>query len=155
MMYDTGAMVSLLPSRFYDILGVEKYASIKLTGISPESEVTARLTGATLRLEDIEGNGSPGMEAWVAIAERDDVPLILGLRDIADTHELIVKPRERIFYLQFHQVPTERRRLGESLASPWGLEPNRVRMPHRDAGQRKGLGLLSVGPRVWRSHGEL
>jgi len=102
MIYDTGAMVSLLPSRFYDILGVEKYASIKLMGISPESEVTARLTRATLRLEDIEGNRSPDMEAWVAIAERDDVPLILGLKDVADTHELIVKPRERIFHLQFY-----------------------------------------------------
>lgn len=55
MVYDTGAVVSLLPLGFSEILGVEKYASIKLTGISPEMEIPARLTRTVLKFTDLEG----------------------------------------------------------------------------------------------------
>jgi len=103
MIYDTGAVVSLLPLRFYNMLGVQKYAPIKLTGIAPEVEVKARLTRVRLRLEDIEGNLSPEIETWVAIAERDDVPRVIGLKDIANTHRLTVDPKEQRFYLDFCQ----------------------------------------------------
>ena len=102
MIYDTGAVVSLLPLRFYNILGVEKYAPIKLTGIAPEVEVKVRLTRVILRLEDIKRKLSPEIEAWVAIAERDDVPRVIGLKDIANTHKLTVDPREQRFYLDFY-----------------------------------------------------
>ena len=110
MIYDTGAVVSLLPFRFYNILGVQKYAPVELTGIAPEIEVKARLTRVTLRLEDISGKLSPQIEAWVAIAERDDVPRVIGLKDIADTHKLTVDPKEQKFYLDFllHRLKTKR-----------------------------------------------
>jgi len=77
MIYDTGAAVSLLPLRFFDILGVRKYASIKLMGISPDIQIRARLTRAKLRFIDVKGKKSPKIEAWVAIVERNDVPLII------------------------------------------------------------------------------
>jgi len=101
MMYDTGAAVSLLPLRFFDILGVRKYASVKLMGISPEMEIWARLTRARLRFIDAKGKKSPEMEAWVAIAERNDVPLIIGLKDIADKHSFATDPKLKRFYLTF------------------------------------------------------
>ena len=101
MIYDTGAAVSLLPLRFFDILGVRKYASVKLMGISPEIKIKARLTHAKLRFIDIEGKKSPKIEAWVAIAERNDVPLIIGLKDIADKHSFSTDPKLKQFYLTF------------------------------------------------------
>lgn len=101
MIYDTGAAVSLLPLRFFDILGVRRYASIELMGISPEIKIQARLTRARLRFIDIAGKRSPEIEAWVAIAERNDVPLIIGSKDIADKHCFSTDPELRQFYLTF------------------------------------------------------
>jgi len=101
MIYDTGAAVSLLPLRFFDILGVRRYASIKLMGISPDIEIWARLTRAKLRFIDVKGEKSPKIEAWVAIAERNDVPLIIGLKDIADKHSFSTDPKLKQFYLTF------------------------------------------------------
>jgi len=101
MIYDTGAAVSLLPLRFFDILGVRRYASIKLMGISPDIQIWARLTRARLRFIDVKGKRSPEIEAWVAIAERNDVPLIIGLKDIADKHSFSTDPKLKQFYLTF------------------------------------------------------
>jgi len=102
MVYDTGAVISLLPLRFFKILNLEKFASVKLTGISPEMEIPARLVRATLRFIDLKGLKSPEIEAWVAIAEREDVPLIIGLKNIAETHEFTVNFRDRSFSLTFY-----------------------------------------------------
>ena len=103
MIYDTGAVISLLPALFYELLGVEKSAPIKLSGISPEVEVGARLTRTSLRLQDARGRTSPGIEAWMAIAEKNNVPLILGLKDVSDTHDFRVDARKRMFYLDFKE----------------------------------------------------
>ncbi len=101
MIYDTGAVVSLLPAMFYHYIGVEKSAAIKLSGISPEVEVGARLTRASLRLQNTEGKTSPRIDAWVAIAEKNNVPLILGLKDVSDTHDFRVETKKRMFHLDF------------------------------------------------------
>jgi hypothetical protein len=101
LIYDTGAVVSLLPAMFYNLLRVEKSAPIKLSGIAPEVEVKARLTRASLRLHDAQGKTSPALEAWVAIADGDNVPLILGLKDVSDTHDFRVDSKKKMFYLDF------------------------------------------------------
>ncbi len=102
MIYDTGAVISLLPAMFYDLLEVvEKSAPIKLSGISPEAEVDARLTRTSLKLQDGQGKTSPKIEAWTAIAEKDNVPLILGLKDVSDTHNFRVDAKKKMFYLDF------------------------------------------------------
>ncbi len=103
MIYDTGAVVSLLPALFYDLLGVEKSAPIKLSGIAPEVEVGARLTRTSLRLRDARGRSSPSIEAWMAIAEKNNVPLILGLKDVSDTHDFRVESKKKMFYLDFKE----------------------------------------------------
>ena len=102
MVYDTGAVVSLLPFRFFKMLNVERFAPIKLTGISPEMEIPARLVRVTLKFIDLKGVESPEIEAWVAIAEREDVPLIIGLKSIAETHDFTVNFRDKTFTLSFY-----------------------------------------------------
>ena len=101
MIYDTGAVVSLLPGRFRRILGVEKFAPVKLSGISPEIEIDAGLTRAGLRLHDEAGKTSRELRAWVAIAEKDNVPAILGLKDVSDMHDFRVDSKRKMFYLDF------------------------------------------------------
>jgi hypothetical protein len=101
MIYDTGATLSLLPSRYADEFEVELHVPIILGGIVPGAQLKATLTKLTLRLEDVYGKTSPEIEAWVAIAERDDVPPVLGMKDVSSTHRLIVDPEEGRFYLEF------------------------------------------------------
>ncbi len=101
MIYDTGAVISLLPASYYKLLGIQKYASAKLGGITPETEVKVRLAKITFRFVDMKGNTSPELEAWFAIAERDDVPRVIGLKDINTTHKFVVDGRKGIFNLQF------------------------------------------------------
>lgn len=50
----------------------------------------------------MKGLESPEIEAWVAIAEREDVPLIIGLKSIAETHDFTVNFREGSFSLAFY-----------------------------------------------------
>ncbi|HIE23348.1 MAG TPA: hypothetical protein EYP68_03870 [Candidatus Korarchaeota archaeon] len=57
---------------------------------------------ATLKFIDVRGVESPEIEAWMAIAEREDVLLIIGLKSIAETHEFKVNFRERTFTLSFY-----------------------------------------------------
>ena len=101
MIYDTGAVVSLLPSSYYGLLGVEKHASAKLGGVTPETRLRVRLANIRFRFADLNENISPELDAWFAIAERDDVPRIIGLKDINATHKLVVDAKSGIFSLEF------------------------------------------------------
>ena len=101
MIYDTGAVISLVPVLFQDLLKVERFVPIKLSSISPDAEVGAKLSRTTLRLSDIQGRTSPKIEAWIAIADKNNVPLILGLKDISDTHNFRVDSKKKMFYLDF------------------------------------------------------
>lgn len=101
MIYDTGAVISLLPASYYNLLGIQKHAIAKLGGVTPETEVRVRLTRVTFRFVDLDGNTSPEIQAWFAIAERDDVPRVIGLKDINAAHKLVVDGKSGIFNLEF------------------------------------------------------
>lgn len=101
MIYDTGANISLLPSSYWKILGLDKYVPSSLEGVASDAKVPLRLTRITFRFIDLEGNFSPELNAWFGIAERDDVPHLLGLKDINITHRLVVDATNGIFRLEF------------------------------------------------------
>lgn len=104
MIYGTGAVISLLPASYYSLLGIQKHASAKLGGVTPETEVRVRLARVTLRFVDLNGNTSPEIQTWFAIAERDDVPRIIGLKDINITHKLVVDGRMVLLVWSFDGV---------------------------------------------------
>jgi len=101
LVYDTGAMITLLPSRMFELLKVGKYATATLRGISPKPELKVRLCKLTLKLQDENGNQSPELSVWTAIAFRDDVPFILGTKDLATKHSLITDFKNMRFSLDF------------------------------------------------------
>lgn len=76
--YDTGAIITLLPARMFELLKVGRYATASLRGISPKPALKVRMCRLTLKLQDEEGYLSPELQVWCAIAVRDDVPFILG-----------------------------------------------------------------------------
>jgi len=101
LVYDTGAIITLLPSRIFELLRVGKYATAALRGISPKPELKVRLCKLTLRLQDENGNQSPELSVWTAIAFRDDVPFVLGMKDLASKHSLTTDFKNMRFSLDF------------------------------------------------------
>jgi hypothetical protein len=67
MIYDTGAIVSLLPSRMSELIGIEKYAEGGLRGAISEWKLDVRYCKVDLFLEDERGNRSSEITAWRAI----------------------------------------------------------------------------------------
>ena len=101
MIYDTGAIITLLPARMLDLLKIERYATASLRGISPKPELRVRLCKLPLKLHDEEGNQSHEHQVWTAISFRDDVPFILGMKDLATRHSLSTDVRKKKFSLDF------------------------------------------------------
>jgi hypothetical protein len=101
MLYDTGAVISLLPSSYYDILKIKKHARARLGGVVPSSQLNVRIVPVTYKFTDLSGNTSKEHEAWFAIADRDDVPRIIGLKDVNMTHTLVVDAKSGTFRLEF------------------------------------------------------
>jgi len=103
LIYDTGAMITLLPSRMFELLKVGRYATATLRGISPKPELRVRLCKLTLKLQDENGNESTELSAWTAISFRDDLPFILGMKDLATKHSLIADFKNVRLSLDFCQ----------------------------------------------------
>jgi len=55
----------------------------------------------TLKLQDENGDQSPELPVWTAIAFRDDVPFVPGMKDLATKHSLITDFKNMIFSLNF------------------------------------------------------
>lgn len=101
MTFDTGAAISLLPKWISKELEVDKYAPHELTGISkkPECLLPVNISRVTVKLLDIYGEESPEFELWVAFADRDDVPTILGMKDVVSNFRFESDPKEKKLYL--------------------------------------------------------
>jgi len=69
--------------------------------LSPKPELKLRLGKLTLKLQDADGNQSPELSVWTAIAFRDDVPFILGMEDLATKHLLTADFKNMRFGLDF------------------------------------------------------
>jgi len=101
MIFDTGATISLLPKSIGVQLSVQRYVSHRLIGIAKrkECEIPVKIARAVMKIEDAYGNTSPELQVWVAIAERDDVPTVLGMKGIMDNFRFEADPSEEKLYL--------------------------------------------------------
>jgi len=103
MIFDTGAGISLLPRHVGEEIGIKKYVNHKLTGISKREEclVPVKISRVKAKLIDSEGNMSPEFEIWVAFADRDDVPSVLGMKDIIDKFTFKSDMKAKILYFEW------------------------------------------------------
>lgn len=103
MVFDTGAGISLLPRYVVEEIGVKKYVNHKLSGISKREEclIPVKISKVRTKLIDSKGNMSPEFEIWVAFADRDDVPSVLGMKDIIDNFRFTSNIKEKTLYLEW------------------------------------------------------
>lgn len=95
MTFDTGAGISLLPNYLYNELSVQNYVPHQVAGISKEILVNVRISRVTAKLIDSHGTSSPEFDLWVAFADRDDVPSLLGMKDIINKVKFKLNPKEK------------------------------------------------------------
>jgi len=101
MTFDTGAGISLLPNYLYDELSVQNYVPHQVAGISREMLVNVRISRATAKLIDLHGTSSPEFDLWVAFADRDDVPSLLGMKDVVNKVKFELNPKEKTLSLEW------------------------------------------------------
>ncbi len=83
---DTGAHTSLLPSSLWKELGVQILADYFVRGIVPKKECTLEVQVGWVKgkIVDKEGNSTPEMKFRAFLAQTDNIPLIVGFKDLLD-----------------------------------------------------------------------
>ncbi|MBI1742897.1 hypothetical protein HYR54_07495 [Candidatus Acetothermia bacterium] len=81
---DTGAPISLIPFSLWDASEHKVLADHSVSGVVPKPECSIPIKVGTLscKLVDTEGHESKEMEIHAYFALNDDVPLILGFKDV-------------------------------------------------------------------------
>ena len=81
---DTGAYCSLIPSSIWENLPVDKIAKYKIKGIQTKEECSIPVIIGKIKciLVDSEGNGTNETHMYALLALTDNVPLILGFKDL-------------------------------------------------------------------------
>lgn len=103
MFFDTGASISLLPKSMLDDLKVDKWVKHKMRGVvkKEECKISLKLCRVTARLEDDLENRSPEFEVWVGIADTEEVPALLGMKDIINSFKAGMDPLKERLTLQY------------------------------------------------------
>lgn len=101
MVFDTGASISLVPQYIGSELSVQSYVPHELMGIAKRTECTipVKISQVTMKIEDAYGNVSPEFAVWVAIADRDDVPTVLGMKGVINNFSFESDPLEEKLYM--------------------------------------------------------
>lgn len=103
MTFDTGASISLVPKYIGVELSVQTYVPHELIGIAKRKEcmVQVKISRVVMKIEDVYGNVSPEFDVWVAIAERDDVPTVLGMKGILNNFWFESDPLQEKLYMMW------------------------------------------------------
>jgi len=63
-------------------------------GIVPKENcrLPVKIFKTQARIEDLKGNISKNFQAWIACSQRNDTPLILGIKEIFENFKLEIDP---------------------------------------------------------------
>lgn len=98
---DTGAIVSLLPKRVWGRLPIEIIGDHYIKGIVKKKECTlpVKIAKVKNKLIDEFGNETSEFITTVYCVDSDDVPLILGLKEVMDKLDLhILFSKEKAYF---------------------------------------------------------
>ncbi|MHA1168355.1 MAG: hypothetical protein ACTSRU_11075 [Candidatus Hodarchaeales archaeon] len=104
---DTGAYMTLLPPLALDEIKPVNHIKYSLYGVNKtlECAIECAITDVDIIIIDSYGVTSPTIKIWVAIAIKDDIPPLLGMRGILDTFEHYWNPSKRKLQIIFPSQP--------------------------------------------------
>jgi len=91
---NTGSSITLLTKGLCEELKLREYVAHWVMGIVPEEicKLPVKIFKTQARIEDLRGNISKDFEVWIACSQRNDTPLILGIKEIFQNFKLEVDP---------------------------------------------------------------
>ncbi|MEE9151490.1 MAG: hypothetical protein V3U20_06635 [Thermoplasmata archaeon] len=97
---DTGAHTSVIPKYIWRSSEHKIMGAYEVHGLVPNEECKMDVKIGTLRVVLLDENGNQTEEEITAFfAERDDIPLILGFKDLLENYELNIMPKDETGFL--------------------------------------------------------
>ena len=99
---DTGAYCSLIPLSIWENLKVEKIADYKIKGIQTKEEcaIPVIIGKISCIIIDSEGNETSERNLYAFLALVDNVPLILGFKDLLSKFKMVFDFRTKEAYIE-------------------------------------------------------
>ncbi|HKZ49961.1 MAG TPA: hypothetical protein VJ110_03080 [Candidatus Nanoarchaeia archaeon] len=99
---DTGAHISVIPKKIWEGAEAKVLGSYAIRGIvsKKECEVPVKIGKITLKLIDKTGYETEEKEILAYLAETNEVPLILGFRDLLEDFKLVLDVKTKEAYLE-------------------------------------------------------
>ena len=100
---DTGAYTSLFPLSLWQDLEVKIISDHFVRGLVPKKQckIDVKIGWISCKIIDRQGNLTPEIKFRAFLALIDDIPLILGFKDLLDKFRLIISPIEKIGFIEF------------------------------------------------------
>ncbi len=98
---DTGAPVSVIPFHIWSMLEIKKIKEYSVSGIVPKKECILPVTIGEIScflLDEEQSTNEIRVKAY--LAHSDEIPLIIGFKDLLDRFGLYLNFRENIAYLE-------------------------------------------------------
>ena len=99
---DTGAPVSVIPFHIWSMSEVKKIKEYSVSGIVPKQECSFPVTVgevSCILLDEEESTNSIKVKSY--LAHTDEIPLIIGFKDILDNFGLYLNFKKNIAYLEY------------------------------------------------------
>ncbi|MFX1521131.1 MAG: hypothetical protein ACFFCD_14560 [Promethearchaeota archaeon] len=99
---DTGAHTSLLPLSLWQELEVRMVTNHYVRGLVPKKECTidVKVGWVVGKLVDMQGNTTPEMKVRAFLSLTDNIPLIVGFKDLMDKCELYFNSKSLTGYIE-------------------------------------------------------
>ena len=98
---DTGAFISLIPRSIWENVEHEKIASHVVRGIVPKKECSVDVIIGKIKIRLIdEENETNEMEVYAYLAMTDEVPLIIGFKDILTEFKISIDFKENEAFIE-------------------------------------------------------
>ena len=99
---DTGAPLSMVPRSMWERAHVRRLKPLRLQGLVARKECAVAVTAGILSAVFQDAEGHQVKHAFRAyLAERDEVPLILGMQDVLEEGRLLVDLKGGIAWFEF------------------------------------------------------
>lgn len=100
---DTGAFTSLLPLSLWEELEVEILADYFVRGLVPKKDckIDVKIGWIKGKIVDKTGNTTPETKFRAFLAMVDNIPLVIGFKDLLEKFKLIINSINKIAYLEY------------------------------------------------------
>ena len=100
---DSGAYMTILPQSAFQVLKKTKWIPYQLYGVlnTPECQINCKIASVKAKIKSPDNTESPSFDLWVAFAESENIPLLLGMLGILDRFKSNLNPKQKTWSIEF------------------------------------------------------